>query len=210
MSRFIPTLTCMALALVVLFATACQPNLENNAQFQDKVAFIDRLDDQMKNIDQRVNRNGSFLKQIVDDIKKIKAESQGGSSDVVAALDQRIQRLENSLKTSNDTIVSLETRLKETTAAQNKLAGAIKTAARSTASKTVALSPAKKGATRSASATKPKPRTTGKYHMVKSGETAESIAKSYKIPASTLLVANRLPSGTKLMAGQQVFVPAMN
>jgi LysM repeat protein len=204
MIRMLSTLACTALALCTLLATACQPNLENNAQFQDKVAFINRLDEQIKSIDQRVDRNGSFLKQIADNMKKLNAESRGGANDAVAALEQRVQGLENSLKTANDTIVALETRLKDVHAAQ---VGAAKAAPKSDSAKTVAMKPAQSESAKTATKEPAKPRVTGKYHQVKAGETIKSIAKEYKIPEGSLTSANHLPQGSKLIAGQRVFVP---
>ena len=208
MSRMISTLVCTALALcTLLLATACQPNLENNAQFQDKMAVITRLNDDMKNTGQRVDRNSAFLKQIADDIKKLNAESRGGSSDAVAALEQRVQRLENSLKTSNETIVALETRLKETTENVSRRASAAKEPQRDAPAKTVAIKPARAEAAKTASKEPAQPRVTGQYHMVKAGETLESVAKEYKVAEGALMEANRLPKGSKLIAGQPVFIP---
>lgn len=207
MSRMIPTLVFMALALCTLLTTACQPNLENNTQFQDKVAVINRLNDDLKNTGQRVDRNSAFLKQIADDIKKLNAEGRGGSSDALAALDQRIQRLENSLKTSNETIVALETRLKEVTENSSRQASASKPAHQETSEKSVSAKPARSEATKTASKEPAQPRVTGKYHMVKAGETLESLAKEYKIAEGVLMEANRLPKGSKLIAGQPVFIP---
>ncbi|MBI3736681.1 LysM peptidoglycan-binding domain-containing protein, partial [Candidatus Sumerlaeota bacterium] len=47
----------------------------------------------------------------------------------------------------------------------------------------------------------------GGYYLVRDGDTAEKIASARGISVGTLLTANHLPQGGRLLPGQRVYVP---
>ncbi|MCL5269514.1 MAG: LysM peptidoglycan-binding domain-containing protein [bacterium] len=221
-------LACLCLAALALASFGCGQSVDQNPKFQEKMALIDRVSEDLNATNGRLTQMDFELQTVSKDVQKIK-QSPGGGGDAAAALEARVVALENSLKTANGMIVALEKRLSEsgkrpvTTAssaarpAAPAVAAPAKTSAGEPAAKpatekksrnvrVVAHSSSRSESARTAVRETSAPR--GGYYQVQPGETAESIATKHSIKPDALMAANRLPKDALLLAGQQIYVPA--
>lgn len=211
------------LSLVILWTAGCSQNIEQNLTFQDLVSRVDRLEESQKETDRKAVSLDNEFQQVTKDVAKITAKGPGAAPDATKALEQRIVMLERRL----NELASASARPGAADAAEPVLPKQPLPAPATAGKKTVVshVTGAGQPATAHATAkragrqaetrlakdhsgeTRTKKAGGGKYHQVAAGETLEKIAARYQIPAASILRANGLPNGAKVMPGQEIYIP---
>lgn len=221
-----------ALPLLLLGAIGCQSNIEDNTAFNTQVDRIDRTIKDIDAIARQIQVMDRDLQQVSIDVSNmVKSGGGGGAANPsVAALEQRILKLEGMMKTTSETVASFDARIKKiedsvgsantrVTSSQSAAPEAQAAApssdrttlvisrrnesSGSTATKAPAASSSRSSSARETAGSVP----AGIYHKVDIGETLESVAAKYGVTVAAIQEANQLPAGRNLVAGQQIYVP---
>lgn len=94
-------------SMMTLFFMSCQ-NVEDNPAFKKSVKEINTLSEDMISVKGKVDSISNQLEPLIDDVDKLKREQKVGAdySAKIAELEQRIARLEASLKEARQTKIS--------------------------------------------------------------------------------------------------------
>ena len=222
---------CGLALLAVSFLTACQTKIEQQNAFKSLVDRQDRTDKDVDAIRRQLSVIDRDLQQVSLDVSETLKKGGGGNPQVVSALDQRMSKLEGMLKTTGETLTAITLRLDKLDKGGSKAAVNVAAApmpadqqtpkptaakdspAKNPAGTKTALVVNKKTGTRQTAAASSARKTEqtevrGIYHLMSQGETLGQIARTYQVSEASLRVANGLPPGRNLPAGQQVYVPA--
>ncbi len=101
-------LSTLPLALALSLASGCSQSLDQNQTFQEKMALVDRINEDLNALNGRLSSMDAELQAVSKDVVGLKTMNVGGSPDTARAIEERLIRLENSLKTANDTIMAMQ------------------------------------------------------------------------------------------------------
>lgn len=222
--------TPLPLFLAVLIFNGCGENIERNPTFRKQVKTIERLDEDSKVLDRRVEDVTISLTTLRREMRDLKKAPQLGGN-ALQAMDARFDALENQMKASNKAMSAIQGQLNDLKKRPTQFASNTKSnASRSRSSKRIAKasdasqvldepdapSPRRTKATASLSRSRRSSRVVeepfipkGFYHLVLRGETVGDIARQHGLRSQAILMANRIPSGREPFAGQQIYIPTI-
>jgi LysM repeat protein len=212
-----------------LFA-GCGQSLESNPTFQENVARVEKIEESVNDTKNRLVMLNNEFQTVSKDVNTLLTAGPGGSDAAVKALETRVATLENTLKGLNENLVALNGKLDarparsvasrnadadvaEANAPDSGMdAGAADKPAKSSKTSrkvrgTTAVATRHAGRSAEAESVAEVARVTGQYHLVQQGETIEKIASRYRTSPKQILNANRIPTGRRLLPGQQIYVP---
>lgn len=201
----------------------CSQSLESNPTFQEHVARVEKMEESLNDTRNRLVLLDNEFQTVSKDVNTLVANGQSAaaSPQALQALGERVANMERTLRGVNETLVVLNqkgaaghapARAVAATAASSDADVAADNApgadnkAASPVRKTQA-SVRKRASGTVAVAQHERPRGTGRYHLVRSGETLEKIADQYRTSPRRILDANKIPAGRPIVAGQQIYVP---
>ncbi len=202
-SLFVPS------ALAVLLLSACNSSLDSNPTFQKQVKQVGLLEEDVKALsrqftvfDSEYQQMRGEFQQVSRDVANVVTGGVADSPEGVRALEQRLLRMEASLQEANDAVAALQKRLESYESRTPRTASG--DAAPAAPTRSISTRSAQPESKASAPAPASAPRT---VHMIAPGETIESIAESYAVPAERLRAINHIPAGKNVAAGQRIFIP---
>lgn len=198
------------LIAATLTLTACQQDLESSQAFQDQVASVEAVTEDLKATIRQVSMLDTDLQQLRRQAES--AGQEGVDSEALAAIEQRLLRLEDVLRKTGQSVASFDKRLSDLEQKQTQIAGQIgkveQLARQAESPKTrVVASAETQPRTAAQPTTTERAKPAGTYHLVREGETLAGLAQRYGAGASEIRKANRLPAGRELIPGQQVYIP---
>jgi LysM repeat protein len=203
-------------ALALCPTSACQTKIEEQDAFKNQADRIDRVEKDMDAIRRQLSVIDRDLQQVSLDVSQLATGSAGVNPQTVGALEQRAQKMDGTLKTIGETVATFDARIQKLeraiTGNSTRIASLTETPPREQpeTAKTALMVSRKNGtkaAAEPAGVEEKSSAACGVYHQVCLGETIEQIARTYKVPATTIQAANQLPRGRTLIAGQQIYVP---
>ena len=97
--------------LIVLVLVGCSPAVEKSSSFKAAVNQVERIDEDLKMGLNRLGRLDNSLDSMNTQINKLHRKWERVSPDKIAALEQRLDTIEQSLDTNLNTLVALNKRL---------------------------------------------------------------------------------------------------
>lgn len=203
-------------ALGAMLCAGCSGGIERDPAFLEKAALLDELKKELSDTKRQVasleaqfDKVTTELHTVSRDVRLMATNKEAVSPTAVNALQQRVEQLEESIKTSNDQLVAMEQKLDRNASADKapSTPAAIGSDRAGTQQKIIVSSVPKKTAPPSQDASESDPAPRGVYHKVQTGETLEAIAKQYQVSVRRIVHANQLPGQVRLPAGQRLYIP---
>lgn len=229
----------MILVPALALGPGCSSRPENSPVVRKKFAEIASVQDQVADLAVQMKQMTAELAAMRKDVADSRSLTGGGEAVAkIEQIDARMITIEQEIgkineavnagvkirqvataSTSESTSAPTESASASETKSESRPAAASTSESKSTRSTASSSKPSTSRSTASSSSksvpvrqvsqvTAPKPR--GKYYTIKSGDSAESIAKSNGVSIDTLLRANRLPKDATIFPGQKLYVPAAN
>lgn len=194
--------TMMAIALAFMFG--CMGG--NEKELKAQADQILKIGERLAKVEEKVRTVSADVDAVLIDLNNIKESGAGLSPEIV----KKIDSLEEKVKTMSGGTAQTA-KAKDTT--DPNMIGPMPDEGKSgssekateTAKKSVKKVATPKKSTESTQVSKPK--VTGTYHTVKSGETISSIAQKYGVSVGTIRDKNNLPDNVKLFAGSRLLIP---
>ncbi len=176
MKKSLSLISLISLAGLIIILFGCS-NPEEHPAFKKVVKDISNANEEISQIKGRQDKLQSDIELILDDVDRLK-RSDRSAGEFTAKITEIEQR-----------IAKIEESLKEVKRPAPKDSSSVE----------------KKSSVKSVSE-EPAPKPKGFYYTVKKGDTIESIAKQFNIPAAKLLRDNNFPKDKKILPNQQIYI----
>jgi LysM repeat protein len=195
-------------ALAMTLALACGQTVAQDPLFQKQSERIDTLQSDVQELNRKLAALSAIdteFQQVSKDVQALKTTGAAGSMDAVEALGRRLERHEEQLSKLNGAVEAFEKKLADRSkvVAVNSAATAAAAARGAQPQGAQANSPDSKSVAAATAQRAP----AGRYHMIRGGDTVDKLAGEYKVSAETIRAANHLPGGSRLLAGQRLYIP---
>jgi LysM repeat protein len=198
-----------AMPAFALIVAGCGDAIENNPLFKDQQKIVARLDDDTKAMGRQVEDLAmtiETMKQVVSELK----HSPHASLEGMKEFDGRLRAVETSMAEIDGMVKEKIMNLAKLELEFQDKMEKVRTVAASRVESAPAPTVTAR-VTKSSSIPEPAPiQPRGVYYKVKQGDTPETIAQANQISVGELLAANGIPQGGRLLAGQRIYVPAVN
>lgn len=175
------------------FQAVQKQSAESAKQLKDVNTSVVLLGSQLKVMQKKLDDMQKNFDQVSADVAAM-ATRGGGSPEANKALDQRLGAIEARLQKANEDMAALQQRGGEVKARPARPGETSEASSAPAPAKT-----AKPAAARTQTATT--------WHLLKQGETIESVAKQYGVSAAAIRAKNNIPSGRTVPAGNRIMIP---